>query len=115
MSFEVNIDYFCVMIDLIKNNTEALASICVEHYVKSLHLFGSAAKGDFNPKKSDLDFVVEFNDAIDPIDYADNFFSLLDALKQLFQKEVDLLSFRSLRNQVIISEFNNTKVQLYAA
>jgi hypothetical protein len=103
------------MIDLIKNNTESLTSLCATHFVKSLYIFGSATKGNFNPITSDLDFVVEFNDSIDPIDYADNFFSLLDGLKQLFQKEVDLLSFRALKNQVIISEFNNSKVQLYAA
>lgn len=103
------------MIDLIKNNIEEIQAVCKRHYVKSLHVFGSAAKGNFNQNTSDLDFVVEFNQAIDPLDYADNFFSLLDALKQLFQTDVDLLSYRALKNQVIISEINTSKIQLYAA
>ncbi len=103
------------MIDLIKNKVKEIDDICRVHYVRSLHVFGSAVKGNFDSDKSDLDFVVEFNQEIDPMYYADNFFSLLDALKQLFQKDVDLLSYKALKNQIIISEINNSKVQLYAA
>lgn len=103
------------MIDLIKNNINDLKIICENHKVRSLYLFGSAAKNEFNPKKSDLDFVVEFNKNIDPIDFADNFFSLLDALKDLFKTEVDLLSYRALKNQIIKAEIDKSKVQLYAA
>ncbi|HRN41373.1 MAG TPA: nucleotidyltransferase domain-containing protein [Vicingus sp.] len=103
------------MIDLIKNNIKDLETICEKHKVKSLYLFGSAAKNKFIPKKSDLDFVVEFNNTIEPIDFADNFFSLLDALKDLFKTDIDLLSYRALKNQIIIAEIENSKVQLYAA
>lgn len=103
------------MIDLIKNNINDLKIICENHKVRSLYLFGSAAKNEFNPKKSDLDFVVEFNKNIDPIDFADNFFSLLDALKDLFKTEVDLLSYRALKNQIMKAEIDKSKVQLYAA
>jgi len=103
------------MIDLIKNNIKDLEIICENHKVRSLYLFGSAAKNEFNPKKSDLDFVVEFNNTIDPIDFADNFFSLLDALKDLFKTDIDLLSYRALKNQIMIAEIENSKVQLYAA
>jgi predicted nucleotidyltransferase len=103
------------MIDLIKDNIKDLETICEKHMVKSLYLFGSAAKNEFNPKKSDLDFVVEFNKNINPIDFADNFFSLLDALKDLFKTDIDLLSYRALKNQIMIAEIENSKVQLYAA
>jgi predicted nucleotidyltransferase len=103
------------MIDLVKNNVKGLQDICVRYHVKSLHLFGSAAKGDNHSKTSDLDFVVEFNESIDPVDYADNFFGLLNDLKQLFKKDVDLLSQRALRNPIMISEINRSKVLLYAA
>ena len=103
------------MIDLIKNNIKELEIICEKHKVRSLYLFGSAAKNEFKPKESDLDFVVEFNNTIDPIDFADNFFSLLDALKDLFKTEVDLLSYRALKNQIMKAEIDKSKVQLYAA
>ena len=103
------------MIDLVKNNISEIDTICKSHSVKSLYLFGSATNNEFNPNSSDLDFVVEFNQTVDPLDYADNFFSLLDSLKSLFNKKVDLLSYRALKNPIIISEIDNSKVQLYAA
>ena len=103
------------MIDLIKNNLPQIKTICEKHYVKSLHLFGSATKDNFDPISSDLDFVVEFNQDIDPLYYADNFFSLMDSLKDLLHKEIDLLSYNALKNKIIISEIENSKVQMYYA
>jgi len=103
------------MIAEVKNSSKEIESICKKHFVKTLHLFGSAAKGEFTSGKSDLDFVVEFTQDIDPINYADNFFSLQESLKQLFNNEIDLLSYRALKNPIIISEVNNSKIELYAA
>ena len=51
------------MIPLITNHTDELAEICRRHHVKRLEVFGSAAVGDFNAEKSDIDFLVEFDDS----------------------------------------------------
>ncbi len=107
--------YICSVIDLIDNNKDAIKQLCKAHFVKALFLFGSATTDNFIPGTSDLDFVVEFKDDVDPVDFADNFFSLLDSLKTLFNSEVDLLSYRALKNQVIINEVERSKVSLYAA
>ena len=53
------------MIPLITNHSDQLAEICRRHHVKRLEVFGSAAVGDFNPEKSDIDFLVEFDDSDD--------------------------------------------------
>lgn len=37
-----------------------LEDICRRHSVRRLELFGSAARHDFEPQRSDLDFLVEF-------------------------------------------------------
>ena len=37
-----------------------LADLCRRFGVRRLDLFGSAARGDFDPERSDLDFLVEF-------------------------------------------------------
>jgi len=34
--------------------------LCQRHEVRRLDLFGSAARGDFQPEQSDLDFIVQF-------------------------------------------------------
>ena len=100
------------MIEVIENNISKIAALCKTHKVESLFLFGSAARGELK-KNSDLDFLVKFSTSIDVLDYADNYFDLLEHLKQLFKRNVDLVSVRSLKNPIFIDELNKTKVSLY--
>lgn len=83
--------------------------------VKNLYLFGSATNERFYAKSSDIDLVVEFADNLELLNYADNYFSILKDLEQLFEKKVDLLSMKSLRNPVMIEEVEKSKIPLYAA
>ena len=64
---------------------------------------------------SDVDFLVRFSDEIDVLDYADNYFSLLEELENLLGKKVDLTTNKSLMNPVLIQEIDRSKVDLYAA
>ena len=102
------------MIDLINNNANELRNICVKHNVSSLYLFGSAAKGNFK-SESDLDFLVQFNDKINLLDYADNFFSMMEELEKLYGRKIDLLTVTSLKNPILKKEIGNTQIELYAA
>ena len=103
------------MISLIEKNQDALRQICESHHVTRLWLFGSAVKGEFDPVNSDLDIVVEFANHLPPEDYAENYFSLLEALEKLYGKKVELLSRKALKNPVMIREIEDSKVELYAA
>ena len=49
-------------------------------HVRRLDLFGSAVRPDFDDQRSDLDFVVAF-DELPPVEYADAFFALKDGLE----------------------------------
>ena len=102
------------MHQLIKSRLPELEKICHAHHVKTLYLFGSAAKHTFN-SESDLDFMGQFSAALELLNYADNFFSLIEALEALFQRRVDLLSVSSIRNPILKEEIDKTKVMLYAA
>lgn len=64
--------------------------------MKSIALFGSAAKVVMNAK-SDIDLLVEFSSELKILDYADNYFSLLDELEELLERKVDLVSVKSLK------------------
>ena len=44
----------------IEQKREQLAELCRQHRVQRLALFGSALREDFDPERSDLDFLVEF-------------------------------------------------------
>lgn len=82
-----------------------------DHSVEACHLFGSAAKGKFQAD-SDYDLLVRFSDKVPVMHYADNYFQLLDALRNLLGREVDLVTERSLRNPVVIEEIRTTSVPI---
>ncbi len=91
-----------------------IISLCKKHKVKSIALFGSLASNTMH-SESDADFLVEFHEDLNVMDYADNYFSLLEELQRLIGRKVDLVTGNSLKNSILIEEINNTKVVLYAA
>jgi uncharacterized protein len=93
---------------------ERIEALCRQHHVRRLAVFGSSLRGDFDPDRSDIDLVVEF-EQLPPAKYADNYFSLLGALKSLFGRNVDLVSLRSIRNPYFLEEIKATQENLYAA
>ena len=102
------------MIELIENNKTEIINLCKKHKVDRLFLFGSAARNQMT-SKSDLDLLVEFSNSIELLDYADNYFNLKFGLEGLLKIEIDLVSVKSLKNEILINQINNSKVELYAA
>lgn len=102
------------MNELIQQRINDIIDICREHHVISISLFGSAATNSFD-EESDIDLLVEFSPEVDVLEYADNYFSLLDHLESLLNRKVDLLSVRSIKNQVLKQEIYQSKIDLYAA
>ena len=48
------------MSPFIDDHRAALIDLCRRHRVRSLAVFGSAARDDFDPDRSDVDLLVEF-------------------------------------------------------
>ncbi len=89
-----------------------LAALCRRYGVRRLDLFGSAATGAFDPARSDVDFLVEFDD--DPTRLFDRYFGLEESLETLYGRPVDLVSAGSLRNPYFIASVNATRQLMYA-
>jgi len=103
-----------LLLDLIEQHRGQITALCRRYEVKRLELFGSAARGDFDPAKSDLDFFVDFlND--DWHGAADRWFGLQEGLEQLFACQVDLVSIPNAVNPYFLEVANRHKIQLYAA
>lgn len=102
------------MIEIDNDLKQIITKVCTDHFVDKLYLFGSAISARFD-EGSDIDLVVEFSNKLDVLHFAENYFSLLNALKNIFQREIDLLSYRALKNPILIAEIDKSKVQLYAA
>ncbi len=91
-----------------------VAALCRRFHVRRLDLFGSAARGTFDPARSDLDFVVTYEE-MPPEEYADVFFGLHDELADLFRRPIDLLTAESIRNPYLRESIENSRMVLYAA
>lgn len=76
---------------------ESLPSICRKFRVERLYLFGSALNGSFDAERSDLDFLVTLEEQ-PPVEYADNYLGLAQALETSLGRPIDLVSERSIRN-----------------
>ncbi len=102
------------MIALVEQNQLEIAALCERYGVKSLELFGSAARGDFDPGMSDIDFFVEFLDYDRP-QIADDWFGLMESLEKLLGRPIDLISTRMTTNPYFLEVANRHRVTMYAA
>ncbi len=90
----------------------SLARACRKYAVRRLELFGSAARGGFDPARSDFDFVVTFRDKSLGT-YADRYFDLATELERLLGRKVDLLTERSIRNPYFRREVDAARQTVY--
>lgn len=103
------------MVELIEDNYEALKNLCMKYRVQRLELFGSALSSkDFDAKRSDLDFLVEFL-PLKQGEYADTYFGLLEAFENLFNRHVDLVMTGAIKNPYFLEVINKNRKVLYAA
>jgi predicted nucleotidyltransferase len=102
------------MQSLVAERTQQVAALCRRFQVRRLDLFGSAATESFDPRSSDLDFLVEFNE-LEPGQYADAYFGLLAGLEELFGRRIDLVTSSAVRNPYLLRSITASKTALYAA
>lgn len=98
---------------LIENNLEAIGKLCRLHGVRKLEVFGSILRGDFDPVRSDVDVVVEFEPQA--ANSFANFLDLKEALESLFGRPVDLVELHAVRNRRLRHYIEQSKSPVYAA
>jgi uncharacterized protein len=102
------------VIPLIEAQREALGDLCRRHHVRRLEVFGSAARGDFDPEHSDLDFLVEFLAGEEGEGFG-SYFDLRFSLEELFGRKVDLVTASSVRNPYFVTDIAQSRTTLYTA
>jgi predicted nucleotidyltransferase len=68
-----------------------------------LELLGSAARGEFEPTRSDLDFIVQMKGRREP-GYARRFYEFPEAIEELYGRRVDLLTELMIKNPYFKAE-----------
>jgi len=96
---------------LIETYKNQIQSLCKNHNVKSLYSFGSVNKTQFN-KDSDVDLMVDFM-TNDPFEYSDNYFDLKFELEKIFNRSVDLLENKAIKNPFLRENIDKSKVLIY--
>lgn len=92
---------------------QAIAALCRKYAVRRLLLFGSAGTEHFEVATSDIDFLVEFDDA--PVSRFDAYFGLKEDLEALLGRPVDLVSAAALENPYFAESVASTSRELFAA
>jgi len=101
------------MQNIIEQKKEELKKICETLQIKKLYAFGSVVSSDKFNDESDLDFLIAFKENISPELYSDNYFRLHYKLREIFDREVDIITERSLSNPYFIENINKNKVLIY--
>jgi hypothetical protein len=99
---------------IITQNLKEIIRICTHRKVRRLAVFGSAADDRFDPEKSDLDLLVEF-EKMQPAEHAEQFFGLAEDLEHLLNRPVDLVEPGPIRNPYFRKSLEETQVVIYAA
>ena len=101
------------MISEIEENRDRISRLCQQFGVKRLEVFGSAATGAFNSARSDIDFVIDFEE-LENQSLFKRYFGLKEELEALFGRPVDLVMSDAMKNPFFIESVNRTRQPLYA-
>lgn len=96
---------------IIDENIEKIRALCHKHKVSKLFVFGSILTDNFK-KTSDIDLLVDFS-GVELYDYADNYFDLKTALEKLFNKQIDLLEDKAVKNPYLRKSIDSSKQIIY--
>jgi len=94
------------------NKLPEIEELLKTNKVKNAYIFGSVTTEDFN-HNSDIDLLITFKDGLDPLEYGDLYWNLLFSLEKMLNREVDLVTEKSLRNPYFIDEINETRQIIY--
>ncbi|TLV03456.1 nucleotidyltransferase family protein [Dyadobacter luticola] len=89
----------------------SIAKLCKTHRVRSLYAFGSVLSDKFD-EKSDIDLVVDFT-SMEVEDYADNYFDFKFSLQEIFNRPVDLLEEKAIKNPYFLQTLKQQKQLVY--
>jgi hypothetical protein len=102
------------VIAALDEHQDEVVALCRRFGVRHLDVFGSAVSGEFDPTRSDVDFLVELEPP-EGMSRFDAFFGLKEALEDLLGRPVDLVDPSALDNPYFAATVHNTRRALYAA
>src|SRR5690606_3752546 len=96
----------------IEAKPDEFVALCRTHDVDALYAFGSSTNDKFNEANSDIDLLVELKTE-DPIERGEKLMDLWEKLEMFFQRKVDLLTNKSLKNPILRKSIDASKILIY--
>jgi len=93
-------------------NYNDVVNVCKKYYITELSIFGSSIRNDFTPD-SDVDLLISFDEHSNI-----TLFDLMDietSFSQLFNRNVDVVEKKSLKNPIRKNKILSTQEVIYAA
>ena len=101
----------------LEENREAIAALCRRYGVVRLWLFGSATGEEFDPARSDFDFIAECGERSKGISPLDLLVVFPEELAGVVGRDVDIVDVRAVerKNEFFRRSVERTKREVYAA
>ncbi|MDR0612243.1 MAG: nucleotidyltransferase domain-containing protein [Dysgonamonadaceae bacterium] len=97
--------------NIVEQNIAFVSELCKQHHVKNMYLFGSVPTNKSTPE-SDVDLLVNFGD-VNLFYYFDNYMELKEGLEKLFNRPVDLVEEKTVKNPVLRRSIERDKKLIY--
>lgn len=95
----------------INANIGKIINLCNDNRVVLLFAFGSVIDDKLKPD-SDIDLFVDIDEK-DPLKYSDYYFNVKFELEKIFNRDVDLLEKKGIRNPYLKKQIEKTGVLIY--
>jgi predicted nucleotidyltransferase len=105
----------CLNNPVIAEHLPAIRELCREFGVARLEVFGSVCTPEFDPERSDVDFLVSYPDDYDFGPWLKRYFDLNERLASLLGRPVDLAMTGALRNKWFRREAAKTRTPIFDA
>lgn len=99
---------------IVESKLPDIRALCTKHGVCKLSVFGSVTSDQFDPTRSDVDVLVEFQ-PMPPAQHAESYFGLLDDLERVFGFPVDLIERKPIANPYFLKSVDDSRVDVYDA
>ena len=100
------------MQQIVEKNRAKLTQLCKSLNIKRMNVFGSVVTDKFNDD-SDIDFLILFSEDLSVGEYTDNYFELHYKLREIFNREIEIVTEPTLSNPYFIESINESKQLIY--
>ncbi|CAD5278516.1 MULTISPECIES: nucleotidyltransferase family protein [unclassified Imperialibacter] len=100
------------VVDYISRREKEFSKVCSKNHVSKLYAFGSSVSNKFDAERSDIDLLVEINEA-DPVVKGSLLLDFLEDAELFFGRRVDMLTDQPIKNKILAENIERTKVLIY--